>query len=77
MFPSITLDRVAANTPGDRTLFAREDYVEEAWRIVDPVLKADTPIYPYDPDPGGRAQVNGSMPPRGGWRDPTPSEPVT
>ena len=25
---------------GDSTLFAREDYVEEAWRIVDPVLKA-------------------------------------
>ena len=25
---------------GDATLFAREDYVEEAWRIVDPVLKA-------------------------------------
>ena len=24
---------------GDATLFAREDYVEEAWRIVDPVLK--------------------------------------
>ena len=30
---------------GDATLFAREDYVEEAWRIVDPVLKADTPVY--------------------------------
>ena len=28
---------------GDATLFAREDYVEEAWRIVDPVLKAGTP----------------------------------
>ena len=28
---------------GDPTLFAREDYVEEAWRIVDPVLKAGTP----------------------------------
>ena len=27
---------------GDATLFAREDYVEEAWRIVDPVLKAGT-----------------------------------
>jgi glucose-6-phosphate 1-dehydrogenase len=26
---------------GDRSLFAREDYVEEAWRIVDPLLKAD------------------------------------
>ena len=25
---------------GDATLFARQDYVEEAWRIVDPVLKA-------------------------------------
>ena len=30
---------------GDRTLFAREDYVEEAWRIVDPVLAADTAVY--------------------------------
>src|SRR4029453_12888837 len=28
---------------GDATLFAREDYVEEAWQIVDPVLKAGTP----------------------------------
>src|SRR5579863_365629 len=30
---------------GDATLFAREDYVEEAWRIVDPILKAGGPIY--------------------------------
>jgi glucose-6-phosphate 1-dehydrogenase len=30
---------------GDATLFAREDYVEEAWRIVDPVLKAGTPVF--------------------------------
>jgi glucose-6-phosphate 1-dehydrogenase len=30
---------------GDATLFAREDYAEEAWRIVDPVLKAGTPVY--------------------------------
>ena len=34
---------------GDATLFAREDYVEEAWRIVDPVLKAETPIYDMIP----------------------------
>ena len=39
---------------GDATLFAREDYVEEAWRIVDPVLKAGTPVYEYEPQPGGR-----------------------
>jgi glucose-6-phosphate 1-dehydrogenase len=30
---------------GDASLFAREDYVEEAWRIVDPILKAGTPVY--------------------------------
>ena len=30
---------------GDATLFAREDYVEEAWRIVDPVLKAELPMH--------------------------------
>jgi hypothetical protein len=25
-------------------MFARQDYVEEAWRIIDPVLKAATPL---------------------------------
>ena len=29
---------------GDATLFAREDYVEEAWRIVDPALRSGTPV---------------------------------
>ena len=62
---------------GDRTLFAREDYVEEAWRIVDPVLKADTPVYPYEPGTWGPAQLNGSVIPPGGWLDPTTSDPVT
>jgi len=28
---------------GDATLFAQEDYVEEVWRIIDPVLKDTTP----------------------------------
>src|SRR5947209_4715263 len=38
---------------GDPTLFAREDYVEEAWRIVDPVLKAATPVHEYEPNTWG------------------------
>ncbi len=42
---------------GDTTLFAREDYVEEAWRIVDPVVKAGTPVYEYDPHTWGPAEV--------------------
>ena len=42
---------------GDATLFAREDYVEEAWRIVDPVLAAGTPVYPYEPGQWGPAEA--------------------
>src|SRR6185369_12802749 len=54
---------------GDPTLFAREDYVEEAWRIVDPVLKADTPVYEYEPGTWGPREVETVMPP-GGWQNP-------
>jgi hypothetical protein len=43
---------------GDATLFARQDYVEEAWRIVDPVLKAATPIYEYEIGTWGPSEVD-------------------
>ena len=56
---------------GDATLFAREDYVEEAWRIVDPVLKADTPIYEYEPRSWGPSEVDQKVSPPGGWENPT------
>lgn len=56
---------------GDATLFAREDYVEEAWRIVDPVLKADTPVYEYDPKTWGPGEVDQKVLPRGGWDNPS------
>lgn len=56
---------------GDATLFAREDYVEEAWRIVDPVLKADTPIYEYEKGAWGPSEVDQRMSPPGGWHNPT------
>jgi glucose-6-phosphate 1-dehydrogenase len=51
---------------GDNSLFAREDYVEEAWRIVDPVLKKSTPIYPYAQNTWGPPEVARVTPP-GGW----------
>jgi glucose-6-phosphate 1-dehydrogenase len=54
---------------GDATLFAREDYVEEAWRIVDPALKASTQLYEYDPKTWGPAEVESVAPP-GGWSNP-------
>jgi glucose-6-phosphate 1-dehydrogenase len=56
---------------GDTTLFARQDYVEEAWRIVDPALKAGTPVYEYEPGSWGPKQVEAQMSPPGGWHNPT------
>jgi glucose-6-phosphate 1-dehydrogenase len=54
---------------GDAMLFAREDYVEEAWRIVDPVLKSGTPMYEYDPGTWGPSEAERISPP-GGWHNP-------
>jgi glucose-6-phosphate 1-dehydrogenase len=54
---------------GDRALFAREDYVEEAWRIVDPVIKLGTPLYPYESGTWGPKEVE-SVAPAGGWQSP-------
>ena len=56
---------------GDASLFAREDYVEEAWRIVDPVLKAGTPVYGYEPSSWGPREVEERVLPAGGWHNPT------
>jgi glucose-6-phosphate 1-dehydrogenase len=55
---------------GDATHFAREDYVEEAWRIVDPVLKAGTPAMEYDPGTWGPAEVESRVCPPEGWQNP-------
>ena len=56
---------------GDPTLFAREDYVEEAWRIVDPVLKDISPVHEYEPGTWGPKEVDSIVSPPGGWQDPT------
>ena len=58
---------------GDATLFAREDYVEEAWRIVDPVLKP-TPD-PTEYEPGTWGPESPDVLPPGGWQDPQVSSP--
>ncbi len=55
---------------GDATLFAREDYVEEAWRIVNPILKADTQVFEYEPNTWGPAEAGQKLAPAGGWHDP-------
>jgi glucose-6-phosphate 1-dehydrogenase len=63
---------------GDATLFARQDYVEEAWRIVDPILHQPTPVYSYAPNTWGPEKdvppdALDRVTPPGGWQLPVPS----
>ena len=64
---------LGAAMAGDCTFFAREDYVEEAWRIVEPVLKRNTPIYRYAPNTWGPDEVE-RVSPRGGWHNPAAAQ---
>jgi glucose-6-phosphate 1-dehydrogenase len=58
---------------GDATLFAREDHVEEAWRIVDPVLREATAPHEYQPGTWGPPAAAEKVAPPGGWLDPSPT----
>ncbi len=52
---------------GNQIHFARQDYVEEAWRIVDPVLDNATPVHAYDPGSWGPAEADALVAEEGGW----------
>ncbi|MGC8635319.1 MAG: glucose-6-phosphate dehydrogenase [Candidatus Limnocylindrales bacterium] len=58
----------AAN--GDQTAFAREDWVEAAWRIVDGVLDDRAPLHPYAPGTWGPPEADRLIARDGGWHDP-------
>jgi glucose-6-phosphate 1-dehydrogenase len=55
---------------GDATLFAREDSVEVAWAIVDPILGVTTPVYPYEPGTWGPVEADRIISHHGGWHCP-------
>ena len=55
---------------GDPTLFSRQDSAEAQWRIVDPIIGSDTPLYGYDPGTWGPQQADDIAKKFGGWRDP-------
>jgi len=55
---------------GDATLFAREDSVEQAWRIVEPVLGTVTPVLAYEPNTWGPAKAQQMTAGNGPWHDP-------
>jgi glucose-6-phosphate 1-dehydrogenase len=55
---------------GNSGRFARQDYVEEAWRIVDPILDDATPVYQYQQGTWGPTQADALIAPDGEWFDP-------
>jgi glucose-6-phosphate 1-dehydrogenase len=54
---------------GNQTWYAREDYVEEAWRIVDPILN-NTAVSPYATGSWGPAEADKLVESTGGWWNP-------
>jgi glucose-6-phosphate 1-dehydrogenase len=61
---------------GDQTHFTREDSVEEAWRIVQPLLDAPPPVHPYAKGSWGPAEADNLVRAFGGWRGPWLPSPV-
>jgi glucose-6-phosphate 1-dehydrogenase len=55
---------------GDTLLFAREDGVESAWRVVDRVLRDHGPAYPYEPGTWGPPEADSLIDDPHGWHNP-------
>ena len=55
---------------GNPLLFTREDSVEAAWRVVEPVFDNDTPVYEYKPGTWGPKEADGLIAPHGIWPEP-------
>jgi len=55
---------------GDGTLFARQDGVEAAWAIVQPILGGVTPVHEYEPGSWGPPDAARLTADVGGWRAP-------
>jgi glucose-6-phosphate 1-dehydrogenase len=55
---------------GDSTPFTRQDSVEEAWRIMAPLLEAPPPILPYAPGSWGPTEADRLLAGSGRWHEP-------
>ncbi len=55
---------------GDATLFARQDVVEAAWSIVEPVIHGPSPLFEYEPGSWGPPQADRLVADVGGWNTP-------
>ena len=59
---------------GDATLFARQDGVEAAWAIVEPILGTSTPVHEYEPGTWGPPEAARLVTDIGGWHFPAASD---
>ncbi len=57
---------------GDSMLFVREDAVEAAWAVIDPILGNAAPVHPYQPGSWGPQQADNLASDVGGWHNPGP-----
>jgi glucose-6-phosphate 1-dehydrogenase len=55
---------------GDALLFVRQDAVEAAWAIVEPILGNVTPVHAYEPSTWGPAEADRLASDIGGWHNP-------
>jgi glucose-6-phosphate 1-dehydrogenase len=55
---------------GDATLFARQDEVQAAWAVVQPILEATTPVRDYEPGTWGPPEADALAADLGGWHVP-------
>jgi len=52
---------------GNQRRFARQDYVEQSWRILDPILRDGLPIHTYSPGTWGPPEADALTVDLGGW----------
>jgi glucose-6-phosphate 1-dehydrogenase len=62
---------IGAALDGNRVLFARQDTVEAAWRVVDPVLGDVVPVHPYQRGTWGPKEADSLLSNGDDWHDPT------
>jgi glucose-6-phosphate 1-dehydrogenase len=55
---------------GDSTRFARQDSVEETWRVMQPLIAAPPPVHPYAPGSYGPEAADRLVTGDGGWYGP-------
>ena len=69
-YEELLFDAMRANS----ARFARQDYVEEAWRIVDPILRDGGPLYEYEPGTWGPSEAAALVAPDNDWFNPGPTK---